>query len=376
MAANDSAANRPLSQDLMNTLIRLSIIILFAVLSYRVFAPFEGMMMWGLILAVALYPLHQRLTRRTGGKPGRAATVIVLAGILLIGVPTGFVATSFINEIVGAWELLNSGHANIPPPNPAVADWPLIGSKLHAAWQLAANDLPAFIQQYTPWIKETTKSLLKMLQSGAGGAFAFLASLVIAGIMMAYGESGSAAVGRIYNRLAGRERGPRLFRLTVATIRSVATGVVGVAFIQALLLGVGFVIAGIPGAGILSLIVLLIGIVQLPALLVTLPVIGYLWWSGDASTLANVIYTIYLLAAGAADGFLKPMLLGRGVDAPMPVILIGALGGMVSAGIIGLFIGAVILAVSYEIFMAWVDMGEESAPPPTDATLKVDAAGG
>ena len=212
-----------------------------------------------------------------------------------------------------------------------------------------------------------------MLQSGAGGIFLFLVSFIVAGIMMAYGESGNAAMGRIYNRLAGREKGPRLLRLTVATIRSVATGVVGVAFIQALLLGVGFVIAGVPGAGILALIVLLIGIVQLPALIITLPVIAYLW-TGDNSTLANVFYSVYLLVAGAADGFLKPVLLGRGVDAPMPVILIGALGGMVSGGIIGLFIGAVILAVSYEVFMAWVDQVEEAAPDPAGEVLENDSA--
>ncbi len=374
MTSNETTPKHQASKDLMNTLIRFALLALIAILSYRIFAPFEGMMLWGLILAVALYPLHQGLAKRMGQKQGRAATLIVVIGLLVIGVPTGFVATSFVNEILGLRDTLSSGNLSIPQPNPSVAGWPLVGEKLHAAWQLAASDFPAFVQQYAPWIKETTKSALKLLQSGAGGIFLFLASLIVAGIMMAYGESGSAAMGRIYNRLSGPEKGPRLFRLTVATIRSVATGVVGVAFIQALLLGVGFVLAGIPGAGILSLIVLLIGIVQLPALVITLPVIAYLWWAGDASTMASVFYTVYLLVAGAADGFLKPMLLGRGVDAPMPVILLGALGGMVSAGIIGLFIGAVILAVSYEVFMAWVNMEEQIAPTPGDTTVEGETA--
>lgn len=143
--------------------------------------------------------------------------------------------------------------------------------------------------------------------------------------------------------------------LSTATIRSVASGVIGVAFIQALLLGIGFLLAGIPGAGILAIITLFIGILQLPALVITLPAIAYLWGITDSGTISNIIWTVYLIVAGFADGILKPILLGRGVDAPMPVILIGALGGMVTMGLLGLFIGAVLLAVGYKLFMSWVD---------------------
>ena len=151
----------------------------------------------------------------------------------------------------------------------------------------------------------------------------------------------------------GQEKGPRLHRLSTATIRSVALGVIGVAFIQALLLGTGFILAGIPAAGVLALLVLLLGIAQLPALLISLPAIAYLWWSGD-STAMNAFFTVYLLVMGMADNVLKPLMLGRGVDAPMPIILIGALGGMVSGGMIGLFLGAVLLTLGYKIFMEWV----------------------
>jgi predicted PurR-regulated permease PerM len=177
---------------------------------------------------------------------------------------------------------------------------------------------------------------------------------------------------RIFSRLAGSGKGPALHRLSVATIRSVATGVIGVAFIQALLLGVGFLLAGIPAAGLLALVVLFVGILQLPALLVSLPAIGYLWWAGDASTTVNLIFTVYLLIAGMADNVLKPMLLGRGVDVPMPVVLLGALGGMVSGGMVGLFVGAVVLSVAYQVFMAWVDEGiaqQESPAEPSAAEV-------
>jgi predicted PurR-regulated permease PerM len=177
--------------------------------------------------------------------------------------------------------------------------------------------------------------------------------------MMTYGESGTQTLQRIFCRLTDPVTGPRLQSLSTATVRSVASGVIGVAFIQALLLGVGFIMAGIPAAGVLALVVMFLGIMQLPAALVSLPVIAYLWWSGDASTTSNIVYTIYLLVAGLADNVLKPLLLGRGVEAPMPVILLGALGGMVSGGIIGMFVGAVLLAVGYQVFMEWVNTVEE-----------------
>jgi predicted PurR-regulated permease PerM len=184
--------------------------------------------------------------------------------------------------------------------------------------------------------------------------------LIVAGIMMAWGQSGSDAIGRLLHRVAGERQGPRLHVLGTGTIRSVATGVIGVAFIQALLLGIGFFGAGIPAASVLAVVVMMMGILQLPAALVSLPAIGYIWWAGDSSTVVMVVWSVYLLVAGLTDNVLKPMFLGRGVDAPMPVILIGALGGMASNGIVGLFIGAVLLAVGYKILMGWVAQDEKS----------------
>jgi predicted PurR-regulated permease PerM len=154
------------------------------------------------------------------------------------------------------------------------------------------------------------------------------------------------------------------------TVRSVAAGVIGVAFIQALLLGVGFKFAGVPGASVLALAVLIVGILQIPALIFSLPVVAYLWVGGDGSTTSNIVWSIYLVLAGLTDNVLKPLLLGRGVEAPMPVILIGALGGMVSAGLVGLFVGSVALALGYQLFMEWVGTagtGGDAEPPQTES---------
>jgi predicted PurR-regulated permease PerM len=155
-----------------------------------------------------------------------------------------------------------------------------------------------------------------------------------------------------------------LIALTVATIRSVAQGVIGVAFIQALVVGLCLFVADVPLEGVLSAVVLVLGIAQIPALIVVLPAIAYLWLGGHHSTLQAALYSALLLVAGLIDNLLKPLLLGRGVDAPMPVILLGALGGMATAGIMGMFLGATLLAVGYRILMEWVAPGPHKATPP------------
>jgi predicted PurR-regulated permease PerM len=182
----------------------------------------------------------------------------------------------------------------------------------------------------------------------------FVAAFIIAGILMVFGEAGDRSTRAIFARLAGSDRGDNLTDLSVATIRAVAQGVVGIAFIQAIAVGLCLLIARVPLAGVLAGVVLVLGIAQVPALLVTLPAIVYIWTVGDHGTVAAVIYTVLLFVAGMADNVLKPLMLGRGVDVPMPVILLGALGGMATAGILGLFVGAILLALGYELFMGWV----------------------
>lgn len=367
MSLDDPTFRKLLAKGLMDLFIRLGLIAFVVVMSVQIFAPFAGLMLWALILAVALYPLHRGLAGRIGDRQGAAAAVLVVAGLLLIGTPTVMLGSSFADRIHTVYTGLENQSLAIPQPPASVAEWPLVGDRVFKAWGTAARDLPDFLKEIEPQIKSISKFMLSAAASTAAGILQFLGALIIAGIMMAYGEAGSRVMQRIANRLAGPAEGPRIHSLSTATIRSVATGVIGVAFIQALLLGVGFIMAGVPGAGVLAVVVLLIGIMQLPALLISLPVIAYLWGVGDASTTMNIVFTVYLLIAGSADNVLKPLLLGRGVDVPMPIVLIGALGGMVSAGIIGLFVGAVLLGVGYQLFMAWVDEAEDTTATPEDA---------
>lgn len=344
-----------LAQDLLDFFVRLGLLAFAVVACERIFAPFIPIMLWGLILSVSLYPLFLGLRSKTGWSPGRAATLMVLAATLLIGVPTVLLGSSFATHIFSVVGDFRSADFAVPAPNPDIQGWPVIGSRAFEIWQEAYTDLPTFLEKIQPQLNNLAKSALSSAASTATTLLFFLGALIIAGIMMAYGEAGTRAMGRVFRRIAGDARGAGLHQLSTLTIRSVAVGVVGVAFIQALLLGVGFLMAGIPAAGLLAIIVLVIGILQLPALLVSLPSIAFLWYTGDAGTGAKIGLTGYFLVAGFADNVLKPILLGRGVDVPMPVVLLGALGGMVGAGIVGLFVGAVVLSVGYELFMGWVD---------------------
>jgi len=339
---------------LLDVLIRAGLILALAMLCYQVFAPFLTLMVWALILAVALYPLHQYLAAKIGGKQGLAATIVVLLGVTLIVVPTAVLMSSLGDSV---HQLINDVQENtleIPAPPDAVATWPVIGEKLHAIWSAAATDLPALIQSLQPKIGNLAKSALGFVAGIGAGLLQFLAAFIVAGIIMAFGKAGSRASLAIFERFAGAARGAEFTKLSTATIRAVAQGVIGVAFIQAILVGLFLLLAGIPFAGVLALIVLVLGIAQVPALIVTLPAIGYIWWRGDYGTFEAIIYTVLLFVSGMADNVLKPLMLGRGVDAPMPIILLGALGGMAAAGILGMFVGATLLAVGYQIFMGWV----------------------
>jgi predicted PurR-regulated permease PerM len=197
--------------------------------------------------------------------------------------------------------------------------------------------------------------------AGIGGELLkFIASLIVAGIMMAFGESGARAIRSIFEKIADGPRGAQFTDLSTATIRAVAKGVLGVAFIQAIVVGICLLIAGVPFAGVFAAIVLVLGIAQVPAVIVTLPAIVWIWSSAGYGTGQAAVYTGLLLLAGMADNVLKPLMLGRGVDAPMPVILLGALGGMAAGGILGMFVGATLLAIGYQIFMAWVATGPDA----------------
>jgi predicted PurR-regulated permease PerM len=348
----------------LDVLIRAGLVFALAALCFRIFSPFLTLMVWALILAVAIFPIHQALARRVGGRQGLAATIIAIVGAVVIVWPTAALLSSLGDSVREFIASVQNNTLQVPPPRPGVETWPIVGEKLHALWSQAHTNLPALIENLQPKIGDVTKKALGFVAGIGLGVLGFLASFLIAGIIMAWGHEGARASEAIFARIISPERAPGFVKLSTQTIRAVAQGVIGVALIQAIAVGVTLLIAKVPLAGVAALIVLVLGIAQVPALLVTLPAIAYIWTSGDYATGPAIAATVVLFLAGIADNFLKPLMLGRGVDAPMPVILLGALGGMATAGIIGLFVGAVLLALGYQIFMTWVHNGSVSPETP------------
>ncbi|SAL78888.1 membrane protein [Caballeronia terrestris] len=346
-------ARRVLSRELLDVLIRAGLISVLAVFCFRIFVPFLNLMVWAMILAITLYPLQARLRGRFAIREGLIATLIILIAFGVILAPTYMLGVAVADSIEHAMAVVRSGSFRIPPPAESVTTWPLVGQRVFDFWQQASTDLTGLAHKFAPQLKDAGRALLGTLTGLGAGLLIFFVALVIAGILMAHGENGRRSAVQIASRISGPENGPKITDLCTATIRAVAQGVVGIAFIQMLLIGVAFVLMGIPGAGLLALVVLLIGIMQLPATLITAPVIIFVIVTEGLST-ATIVFSVYVFVAGLADNVLKPLLLGRGVAVPMPVVLIGALGGMVSGGVIGLFIGPVMLAVGYQLFWRWV----------------------
>lgn len=364
------------SSRLLDVLVRASLIGGLAVLCYQVFAPFLSLMTWSTVLAVTMYPLHRWLARKTGGRQWLASTILVVIAFLLIIIPSGLLLNSFADSVRNFVGAVKNNTLEIPAPPAGAGQWPIIGPRVQDLWSRAHADLPGLVQSMQPKIGQLAQKALAMVAGVGGGLLLFLGSFVISSILMAYGESGARASRAIFRRVAGVATGEALARLSTATIRSVALGVIGVALVQAIITGLALLLAGVPAAGVLSIIVLVLGIAQVPTLVVTIPVVIYIWTGGDYSNAAAITYTVVLLLAGMADNVLKPLLLGRGVDVPMPVILFGALGGMASRGILGMFIGATVLALGYKIFEGWVATNpDEEAVIPQNAQIRAAETG-
>ena len=358
----DSEVEQRASSPLLDVLIRASLIGLLAVLCYQIFSPFLTLMVWAIILAVTLYPLHQWLAEKLSRKQWLASIILVIVGLLLIITPMALLMNSFADSVRHFIGAVQQNRLAIPAPREGVEEWPLVGKQIHDVWSRAHADLPEFVRSMQPKIGELAQRAVAIVASIGSSLLLFIVSFLIASVLMAYGESGAHGSRAIFVRVAGASTGEGLTKLSTATIRAVALGVVGVAFIQATLIGLALLLAGVPAAGVLSAIALVLGIAQVPALIVTVPVIIYIWSSGDYGTAAAITHTVILLLTGMSDNVLKPLMLGRGVDAPMPVILLGALGGMASGGILGMFVGATLLALGYQIFMGWVATNPNSGP--------------
>ncbi|NIL95201.1 MAG: AI-2E family transporter [Woeseiaceae bacterium] len=341
--------------------LQIGAILLLGYWCFLIAAPFIPVVVWAIVISVAIYPLHVSLTAKLGGRSKLSSTILALIGAAIVIVPMWVMGESTVTALKTVGAQLETGTAVVPPPNPSVAEWPVIGEQMHGIWSEAAEDLEGTLNRFEPQLKSMGERLIGLAGQTVVTALLFLVSILIAVAMLSSADSSQATAKTIAGKLASQPQGDELVDLSIATIRSVVKGVLGVAVLQAILSAVGLVAIGVPAAGIWAGIVLVLAIVQLPPVLILLPIA--IWVYSTADAVPATIFLVYSLIVSGSDAFLKPMLLGRGLETPMLVILIGAIGGAMTMGIIGLFVGAVILSIGYQILRAWMTSEEADAAP-------------
>ena len=352
----------------VNKIIRITLsigflgVLLFT--SYKILQPFIIPILWGIIIAIALFPLHQVFSNLMGQRNNLAAVIIGILGILLIIVPFLMFTSSMVDNVKVIAKGLSDGTLAIPLPDTSVERWPIIGERLFDTWKLASENLTAALNKFAPQLEEYAPKLLSVASGLVGTLVVFIVSILIAVVLLMNTKTSEKVALSIFKTLAGAS-GENFVSVGRDTVRSVAQGVLGIAIIQSFFISIGLYLVDFPGAGIVSLIVLFIAIVQLPPMIVLLPAIIYVF--SYAETTTAIIFTIWSALWSMADGLLKPVLLGRGVDVPMPVILLGAIGGMLLSGIIGLFVGAVVLSFSYKAFLVIFEMEPDEITEATQA---------
>lgn len=353
MKNQDNLTETKIEQSISTTL-RIGFIALLFVMSFLFLKPFIIPIVWGVIIAVAIYPIHKKLSKKLGNKEKLSATILVLIGLSMIIVPAVMFTSSTIESTETITTQFNNGTISLPPPTKNIEDLPVIGKKLYSIWNMAYNSITDLLEKFAPQLKTFATTIISSVGSIVGTVFVFIISIIISGTLIVNANTAEKTAKAIFITLAGKKDGEHFSNLASATIRSVVQGVLGTAVIQVIALSIGLFLIDFPAAGIVSVILLFCAIAQLPLLLICLPIIFYVF--SYAGTTAAIIFTIWTIIWSMADNVLKPMLMGRGVDIPMLVILLGAIGGMMFAGIIGLFIGAVFLAFSYKVFQAIIKL--------------------
>lgn len=359
-----------------NTLAILCILGLIG-LSVRVLLPFLAATVWAVMIVVATWPLFLSLEARLGNRRGPAVAIMSLAMLLLLVLPLWLAIDTIFSH---SEELTAAGKSfaadGLPPPPAWVKTFPLVGERVAAAWrQLDAAGATGLVTKVTPYAADTGKWVLAQVGGIGGMLIQFLLVVTIAAILYSGGEAGANMARRFGRRLAG-ERGENSIILAGQAIRGVALGVGITAIVQTVLGGLGLAVAGVPFASLLSAVMLMLCIAQVGPMLILLPAVGWMYWMGDTGWATALL--VWSLIVGSLDNFLRPMLIRRGADLPLLLIFAGVIGGMLSFGLIGIFVGPVVLAVTYTLMQAWIedvlgkDVPEVLAEPPASALPEPD----
>ena len=358
MSDSESTSERGGFPETALTALRLAALLLAVYWCYRILAPFIPLVLWGAIIAVAIYPLHLKLAVRLGNRLKLSATLITLLGLLILTTPVVILTESLVISTMDLAEDISEGSVHVPPPPERVQKWPLVGQKLYSSWQLTSQNIGAAMKRFDSQLQALREGLIATA-GGAGAAFLqMFFSVIIAGVFLGTAKGSMAGLRAVMQGLVA-ERSPRLLSMSETTIRSVAQGVLGVALLESILAAIGLVVAGVPAAGFWTFLILVLSIVQVPPLFTLVPIAIYVL--STAEPLGATFFIVVSVVVVGVDTFLKPVLLGRKADSPMMIVLLGAIGGMMLWGLAGLFVGAVVLVLGWEALKFWVMESEVEA---------------
>jgi predicted PurR-regulated permease PerM len=340
-----------LNSTVIELAIRLAFLGLLLFFSLAIIRPFIETIIWSVILAVALYPVFSLVAKWLGGRRRLAAALVTILLLLIVFGPVAWLGLDLVGVLRTIYERLGAGAITIPPPVETIKKWPLVGEQLFQFWELASSNLKEALVKVSPQLKPLGGSLLAAAGSAGTGILQFFASVIIAGFLLSPGPSLVEAGAAFLRRLVSK-RGDEFLQLAGATIRNVSQGVIGVSILQALLAGIGLMAANVPGAGLITFLVLILGIIQIGPSVILIPVIIWSWMTME--TTSALIFTAYMVPVNLVDNILRPIIMTRGLTTPMLVIVIGAVGGTLSNGIVGLFVGPVVLAVAWDLLVTWV----------------------
>jgi predicted PurR-regulated permease PerM len=335
-------------------IIRLCVLAIFVYLSLVLVRPFVTIVIWSAVLAVALYPAFDWLALRLGNRRRLAAFLVTIFSLFIVIGPTAWLALDLIESLRSLSERLDLSLFSLPAPPEAVKSWPLIGDQIYQSWHLASINTKAVLADLAPHLKPLGSTLLRIAADGGTSVLQFLISIIVAGFLFCPGPSIVRGVKLFSVRLAP-DRAEEFVDLAGATIRAVSQGVIGVSVLQALLAGLGLTVAGIPGASVITSAVLILGIVQVGPSIVIIPAVIWAWITMETTT--ALLFTAYMVPVNLLDNILKPIVMTRGLRTPMLVIAIGVLGGTLSYGITGLFLGPIVLTVIWELIAVWTAKG-------------------
>ncbi len=362
-ASSETSSQQVFVSRALEAAIRIGLIFLLLAWCFQIVRPFITPIVWGAIIAIAAYPGYRWLQARLGGHRKLAAMLFTLVMLIVVIVPTVMLSGTLVETVKPLAVELSEGSLTIPPPAETIKSWPVIGENLYSFWLLASHNIEAALHKIGPQIKIVGTWLLTTAAGAGFGILQFVFAILIAGVLMPQASGAYSTAHALSTRLAGEQR-TDLVDLAEKTVRSVASGILGVALIQSLLAGLGFMVAGVPAAGFWALLCLLLSVAQIGITLILIPVVIYLFNTADMVTAVG--FLIWSIPVGLIDNILKPVLLARGVKTPMVIIFMGAIGGFLASGIIGLFVGAVVLSLSYEVFLLWLNQGVPEAQPGAD----------